>query len=220
MSYILDALKKSEQERDERNPAKMSPKKGLISDSVEAGKVPTENQQKRNPASHTHGRLGISAVLAVVLILATIAAAFYFSPAEKQGATPPVADKSARFEADSEPVSVMTYAELPASQVVAAENTIEDIETEYRDVESKAPLKDARAPFEALERIPDLNITGHTFSSVPAKRTVTMNDRVWKEGEKVVDGVVLQEITRDGILLDVSGWPVVIGRTRGWKAIR
>jgi len=71
-----------------------------------------------------------------------------------------------------------------------------------------------------LERIPDLNITGHTFSSVPAKRTVTMNDRVWREGEQVVEGVVLQEITRDGILLDVSGWPVVIGRTRGWKAIR
>jgi len=55
---------------------------------------------------------------------------------------------------------------------------------------------------------------------VPAKRTVTMNGRAWQEGEQVVEGVLLKEITRDGILLDVSGWPVVIGRTRGWKAIR
>lgn len=226
MSYILDALKKSEQERAERNPAKMPPKKGLVSESAETEKVASEHPQQRNTYSNTSARMGISVGLAVVLILAAIATVFYFAPAEKPGATPTVTEETSHSEADPEPVAVMTTAELPESQIVAADNPVKDIEAEQRvgeseaPPESKAPLKDARAPFEALERIPDLNITGHMFSSVPAKRTVTMNDRVWREGEHVVDGVVLQEITRDGILLDVSGWPVVIGRTRGWKAIR
>ncbi|SIT18169.1 general secretion pathway protein B [Thalassolituus maritimus] len=220
MSYILDALKKSEQERDERNPAQMPPKKGLISESAETGKVASEHEQQRNTDSNTSARMGISAALAVVLILGAIATAFYSSPADKQGATPSAGEETSLSETDSEPAAVMTTAELPDTQIVAADNAGKDIEAEQSDVEPKAPLKEARAPFEALERIPDLNITGHTFSSVPAKRTVTMNDRVWREGEQVVDGVVLKEITRDGILLDVSGWPVVIGRTRGWKAIR
>ena len=226
MSYILDALKKSEQERAERNPAKMPPKKGLISESAETEKVASEHPQRRNTDSNASARMGISVALAVVLISAAIATVFYFAPAEKPVATPTITEETSHSEADPEPVAVITTAELPETQIVAADNADKDIEAEQRvgeseaPLESKAPLKDARAPFEALERIPDLNITGHMFSSVPAKRTVTMNDRVWREGEQVVDGVVLQEITRDGILLDVSGWPVVIGRTRGWKAIR
>jgi general secretion pathway protein B len=218
MSYILDALKKSEQERDESTPATMAPKKGLISDSAEM--LPPVNPQRGHPSNKASVRMGISAALAVILILIAIISALYLLPSGTPENTSPVAEEVEGFEADSEPATVMTTAELPDTQIVAADNAGKDIEAEQSDVEPKAPLKEARAPFEALERIPDLNITGHTFSSVPAKRTVTMNDRVWREGEQVVDGVVLQEITRDGILLDVSGWPVVIGRTRGWKAIR
>ena len=134
--------------------------------------------------------------------------------------------------ARAEPIGIVTTVQLTEAPVVAAEDigkqsasaTIGNKESGEPKAESKAApeasLKDARAPFEALERIPDLDITGHTFSSVPAKRTVTMNGRAWQEGEQVVEGVLLKEITREGILLDVSGWPVVIGRTRGWKAIR
>ena len=82
MSYILDALKKSEQEREERNPAKMPPKKGLISESAETEEVASEHPQQRNMDSNTSVRMGISVALVVVLILAAIATVFYFAPAE------------------------------------------------------------------------------------------------------------------------------------------
>ncbi|GAA6145466.1 hypothetical protein NBRC116585_15840 [Thalassolituus maritimus] len=82
------------------------------------------------------------------------------------------------------------------------------------------PTNTDRAPFAALERIPDLVITAHKYSTVPENRSVTMNGRTWREGDNVVDGVTLKEITRDGLALDVAGWPVVVGRSRGWKAIK
>ncbi len=87
-------------------------------------------------------------------------------------------------------------------------------------LEQAEPTNTDRAPFEALERIPDLVITAHKYSTVPENRSVSMNGRTWHEGDSVVDGVILKEITRDGLALDVAGWPVVVGRSRGWKAIK
>jgi cytoskeletal protein RodZ len=101
----------------------------------------------------------------------------------------------------------------------AALKTASEKETTNASVNSAA-LTEARAPFEALESIPTLEITGHTYSSVRDKRRVVMNAREWREGETIVKGVVLQEITQGGIILDVAGWPVVIGRSKGWQAIQ
>lgn len=231
MSYILDALKKSEQEREERPSARMPAKKGLVTDSAVANDA--TNMTSATPRSRS-----VAGIIASALLLSVIGGGvFYLGLPEKQGMPSNQINGSidagdAADIARAESTDTVTTVQLTDTPVVAADDivsksasgTVSNKDSGEPKVESKAAsdasLKDARAPFEALERIPDLNITGHTFSSVPAKRTVTMNGRDWKEGEQVVDGVMLKEITRDGILLDVSGWPVVIGRTRGWKAIR
>ena len=46
-----------------------------------------------------------------------------------------------------------------------------------------------------------------------------MNGRDWSEGDLIVRGVYLKEITASGLLLDVEGWPLHIGRSRGWQAL-
>jgi len=231
LSYILDALKKLEQEREERPAARMPAKKGLVTDTASADGA-------TDKASLTPRKRPVVGVVFAAFLLSVIGGgALYFGLPENQGV--PLNQINGSVDAGdtaeiarAEPIGPVTTVQLTEAPVVAAEDivkqsasaTISNKESGEPKAESKAApeasLKDARAPFEALERIPDLDITGHTFSSVPAKRTVTMNGRAWQEGEQVVEGVLLKEITRDGILLDVSGWPVVIGRTRGWKAIR
>jgi hypothetical protein len=115
-------------------------------------------------------------------------------------------------------VDIASDTEINAATNTALK-TASEKETTNASVNSAA-LTEARAPFEALESIPTLEITGHTYSSVRDKRRVVMNAREWREGETIVKGVVLQEITQGGIILDVAGWPVVIGRSKGWQAIQ
>ena len=115
-------------------------------------------------------------------------------------------------------VDIASDTEINAATNTALK-TASEKETTNASVNSAA-LTEARAPFEALESIPTLEITGHTYSSVRDKRRVVMNAREWREGETIVKGVVLQEITQGGFILDVAGWPVVIGRSKGWQAIQ
>jgi general secretion pathway protein B len=227
VSYILDALKKSEQEREERPSARMPAKKGLVTDTPSVDGA-------TDKGSITPRKRPVAGIVAAALLLPVVGGgAFYLALPENRDMPSNQINGSIDAGdtadiADAEPIDTVTTVQLTEAPVVAAGDianksattTIGNNESDEPKAESEASLKDARAPFEALERIPDLDITGHTFSSVPAKRAVTMNGRAWKEGEQVVEGVLLKEITRDGILLDVSGWPVVIGRTRGWKAIR
>ena len=74
-------------------------------------------------------------------------------------------------------------------------------------------------PVSALKRIPQLMINSHIYSPVADKRSVIMNNQQWHEGDVIADGVYLKEITADGIMLDVEGWPVHVGRSKGWQAI-
>lgn len=74
-------------------------------------------------------------------------------------------------------------------------------------------------PLTSLRKVPALMITSHIYSSMPDKRSVTMNNRLWREGEPISAGVTLQEITPQGILLDVDGWPLQVNRQQGWQPI-
>jgi hypothetical protein len=70
-----------------------------------------------------------------------------------------------------------------------------------------------------LRKIPDLIITGHIYSTQASARQVTMNGRVWGEGDRIATDVTLTTITHDGIELDVAGWPLTIHRNRGWQSL-
>ncbi|MEW6427869.1 MAG: general secretion pathway protein GspB [Thermodesulfobacteriota bacterium] len=82
--------------------------------------------------------------------------------------------------------------------------------------ESDAPIVDAGAEsaavpeFSALppsirREIPELSISIHLFSEDPARRKVGINGRMRRQGENVADGLVLEEITEDGVILAWKG---------------
>ena len=233
MSYILDALKKSEQERSRRDA-----QGAVVPSAVENSDQPSEDQPRRasaqaalaehtsstNTASSNKARFSVSLVLLGMLAVVVTAAILIVNsnarpdaPQEIGARTPLATSATAtpvqperKTEQSSVEAPVETSRIPPPANVLPAKDKLKQVE----------PTNTDRAPFEALERIPDLVITAHKYSSVPENRSVTMNGRTWREGDSVVDGVILKEITRDGLALDVAGWPVVVGRSRGWKAIK
>ena len=54
-------------------------------------------------------------------------------------------------------------------------------------------------------KIPELQISLHAYDANPAKRFVFINGQRAHEGDAVANGVVLEAITRDGVILSASG---------------
>lgn len=221
MSYILDALKKSEAERDSAKPKKLEMPEVRT---AELGTVTLSN---------TAGVSKFFKYLLIIVIALFSALIIYkvlekkepiqyqqrqplnvFEPSDIQAAMPATTLQLAKNPAEAK---IISNTEAPKNLAVInnAERKNTDPKNSISNIET-----DIRAPFNALERIPTLKITGHTYSPVRATRKVVMNNKEWREGDLVVEGVTLQEITKGGIILDVSGWPVVIGRSKGWEAIK
>lgn len=53
--------------------------------------------------------------------------------------------------------------------------------------------------------IPPLEYAGHTYSDLPDKRIIVINNKILREGESVEAGLILQEITWDGAILNYKG---------------
>ncbi|HET6603347.1 MAG TPA: general secretion pathway protein GspB [Xanthomonadaceae bacterium] len=81
--------------------------------------------------------------------------------------------------------------------------------------ESAAPAADV-PPIEALptlrelaaaERaaLPPLSITMHVYAQVPARRFVLIDGRRRSEGDRLAEGLVLEQIRRDGAVLNLRG---------------
>ena len=245
MSYILDALKKSESERDgsDSSPSKSGSK---VAFSSGGGHQKLVGPKSSNSAIWVAFLLIFILICLVAILFLTQHSTQYQENSEriqpKERGLPLTNSVSvgmaglemekATTNRETKSVSETRLGTLitPASVDIASDTeinaatntalkTASEKETTNASVNSAA-LTEARAPFEALESIPTLEITGHTYSSVRDKRRVVMNAREWREGETIVKGVVLQEITQGGIILDVAGWPVVIGRSKGWQAIQ
>jgi len=70
------------------------------------------------------------------------------------------------------------------------------------------------ADLAASERqgLPPLRITMHVFAEVPAQRFAIIDGHRVAEGALLGDGVVLDEITRAGVILDLHGQRVLVAR--------
>lgn len=63
-------------------------------------------------------------------------------------------------------------------------------------------------PTAARGDFPDLDVTLHFYASEPANRFVLIDGERYVEGDRVSAGVVLSEITRDGVVVDYRNYRV------------
>ena len=239
MSYILDALKKSEQQR-QRGAAP----------SLLATQVTTE--APRQPAAVLYG-LATAAVLVVGIAIGMLRPWRAEAPAPQTVAvkapeavappTPPApapaaveitikTERQAPMPAPATQPAPAPAGEIGKAQVPVSATTAQGIPSATTSTpESKglpsAPEKPAARPSDAApertpqtfaelplsiqQEIPKLSIMFHLYSGKPKDRLVGINDRMLREGDSVEPGLVLEQITPDGMILNYKGYRFLRG---------
>ena len=192
MSFILDALKRAEQERN-------------------LGQAPTLNSVYAAPAG-AENRGYRRWLLPVLIINAVILAyiAVYWLDREPLAATTttemrtePVADAvSAEAAVRHQPVATTTAA---VNQSQADTPTVSATVVELIPDQQPEPLPLRLLPTAYRQSLPVLNIDIHVYSAVAERRFVLINATRYQQGEWLAEGPLLELITTEGVILRYQG---------------
>ena len=214
MSYILDALKKSDRERYQGEVP------GL--DSIhDSSPYPPEQD------SPGRGKKYLFATSAVILLISISSAIWYLNKRpsapekgisiskkqsdiaiiEKKGVEDLSETKTIKAEQDHSrnPVSLkrtrqkimIPYHEMPPAEQEATVIQPPEKQTGIPDIED--------LPASLREGLPELHFAGHTYADDPAKRMIIINNKIVREGEKAGNNLRLDEITWTGVILNYRG---------------
>lgn len=225
MSFILDALKKSEIERQRQSMP------GLMD----------------APTSLRRGRLPLWAILLGCLLAVNIVVLIFVL---MKNGTPAVASAAGRHDAplaDAKPPAVDEHfsplsaapvyapeipvppAEAPASKESAGTLVVPHTEApraaahSFRRPDPVLSDEEASENDEVLPTISEINLTGaqalpelhldvHVYATKPSDRFVYINMRKYKEGNTLQEGPVLEKIRRDGVVLNYRGLRFILPR--------
>lgn len=211
MSFILDALKKSETDRQQKGSAEFSG-------------VPTSNRREKPP--RWLWVLGLLLTVNVVVLLGlllrpdaqpavstaarpaqtTLAApAALAAPAENEDFASQVASARRNAPAREEPrpttpESTPAVSRAPAAIVPQAAVNSNALPTIHELVANGTIV------------LPELHVDVHVYSEVREDRFVFINMSKHMEGSRLVEGPLVKEITRDGVVLDQNGITFLLPR--------
>ncbi len=214
MSFILDALKKSEAER-------------LRRDTPGFADVPDKPQEK----SATHW---IWIVVALIVVNVSVLAFMFLKPdrVEETAATAPSAEPAIEMP-PVEPPAPAPLPEIierasPARRTAAiapdpVTRAVIDIATQEAEPAPPVPrfsspqVSESHPTFNDLRargvlQIPDLHLDIHVYSSEPEDRFVFVNMSKYKEQATLDEGPVVTEITPDGVVLEYRGTSFLLPR--------
>ena len=72
--------------------------------------------------------------------------------------------------------------------------------------QAQKPVPLAELPLTIQQEIPVMTIQLHSFSSKPENSIVSINSRLLKEGESLTPGLKLEQITPDGVIFSYKGY--------------
>ncbi len=215
MSYILDALKKSDKERQQGT----SPHLYSIHSSALPGR-------KTSPL---HLRLGLWLLMGGILLFIACLGILLFlnrqsvpphATALDSNRTAPLeqpAGQTANQGAKQAPDQAAGNNGRTIPQVIIKENNIVLRSVAVRDnaqptpratVSETAPrslplFQDLSADIRA--EVPELKFAGHTYSEDPAQRMIIVNGQILREGDTIAPSTHLSEITWEGVIIDFKG---------------
>ncbi|MEN8135298.1 MAG: general secretion pathway protein GspB [Thermodesulfobacteriota bacterium] len=228
MSYILDALKKSEQERKQ-------------------GEIPGLNSLQAHPRPPRYSSPILIYLLAGILLLMTLTIGLWLffrqppAPTSPQAtseimteAVLPQTAQPQEIEAEALPIAQEVPPDKPIQPAIIAKPdtpTIADLTPEPEpslgavappsatagdsgdneqlrpdEQDSPAPAQPelitfANLPPDIRSALPELVIAAHYYSSKPSSRMASINGRIMRQGQSVADGLILEEIIREGVIL-------------------
>ena len=211
MSFILDALRKSETERQQQS-------------SAEFAGVPTSSGNPRVP-------LWLFVLGILLAINLAVLLGFFLRPDVTQSTltSPPIDDSrtavvekpsfadqvaEARQDAPSQPRPALPP---PGNTEPAASTTTAAVSRNP----ARATIPPARSVtiptmFEVRTNgtieIPDLHLDIHVYSDIPEDRFVFINMSKQREGSQLAEGPIIEEITPEGVILEYRGTSFLLPR--------
>lgn len=192
MSYILDAIKKSEGERTQ-------------SQDNETISLQSGNAFRQKPSAQRRSGLAVVFIgIAAFLVWWFWPSVSDFVAQARQISNQGVAQAESVNGASSggvnqlenvakvEAASVSSATTTPASDVLSADSPLPP-SNEIKE------LWQQPADFQA--RIPDISFSFHVYSQTPEKRTIIINGRRMREGQMVTSKIKLRLITETGVVL-------------------
>jgi len=223
MSFILDALKKSEIERQRQSVP------GLMDTRV-------AERRKRLPV----WAIALGALLGINLLVLTLTLTRKGAPAPSPAPASRPADSAKALDSDAAPPPPPHFSPLDAAPVYAPEIPIAasagptrgapageaGIAAAHR-VHRSDPLltdPDAGAQIEEVlpsineislsgsQALPELHLDVHVYATKPTERFVYINMRKYHEGATLQEGPAIERIRRDGVVLNYQGLRFVLPR--------
>lgn len=146
------------------------------------------------------------------------------SPASPASA--PVTESQVRAEAPASAAQAVRPEDPPSQGASPSLPTLPSVPSVSPGAPSAAPqaadeasrIPDA-APLSNMppgqrQQLPELRLTVHVFNEDPARRFALVDGRRVEQGASLGNGVVLREIRREGLLLDIDGQPWLLERPR------
>ncbi len=198
MSYILDALRKSERDRQPTDLATLTP-------------VQRSRSQKRS------NRWLISLVLVlagnmVLLVYLT------FGRGALDNLVP--ASTSASASASASAGSLPTgSSERNATDTNVQQLDTSPIATDPLGVEEAVTIRPAVQTDEMRQLLASLTFTSHVFADDPALRSVMIDGRFFREGDSPQQGVALVSITSTGVVLRYRGREIAYNVLEQWEQL-
>lgn len=90
--------------------------------------------------------------------------------------------------------------------------------SEVKPVTPPKPKDLSELTSQELARIPSLNLASHIYSSAADFRSVVINDQTYKEGALIQAGLILEEINQSGIIINNHGQRVELPKGISWVA--
>jgi len=198
MSFILDALRKSDTERQQQAAP------GLAT------------TVQRSPGSKTN--IWIPLLTTVLILNAVVLGWFLLTDADGTADDPVAASASPATSADTRSLrreaQAKTDVVAPAPVAPPPPTVSQDTQPTVTDPPPERPDADTLRPalprFEQLLAggvisVPPLHLDIHVYAGEPSKRFVFINMNKYREGERLTEGPVVEEITNDGVILNQQG---------------
>ncbi len=232
MSYILDALKKSEQERGH-------------------GNIPGVQTVHSSSLNYHNEKSTYWPYILITAVILNIAVILYFIFDKEQPITNPtessqntviknnheenIANNNSAIDTDITEQTAMTTSTInketvqdsikpsPEATPSTANNqtTITTTTEEYTEANIIKPINTAvdnntlednteiidfyNLPESIKQQLPTITVSAHVYSSNPLQRSIVINNKFIEEGEYVLDDLILHEITSNGAIFDYNG---------------
>lgn len=200
MSYILDALKRADAQR-ERHAAP-----GLLTQAGAA--LPPAASDRAAPVQ----RALLLALALVFLVAGALALAWQWgafdappaASAAQAPVTPPVASVVIPVAPVVPPPSAAPLA-LPAPAAPLRAAPAQATAEPAAEPEKTPVLEVTQLPASVRQQLPQVNVSGSTYSSNPAHRLLIANGQVLREGDALAPGHAVEQIREKSAVLNYKG---------------